>query len=361
MQPDSHTPTQGPTLHSSTRASTPASARHLDVSVVVIGRNEGQRLVDCLRSVHAADWADLRHELIYVDSGSTDGSPAQAAALGAHVIRVQPLRPSAALGRNAGWRAARAPVVLFLDGDTLLNPRFVSTALQVLQANPERAAVWGHRRERHPEHSVFNRVLDLDWVYPAGDSDFCGGDALFSRAALAEVGGFNDTLIAGEEPELCARLRQRGWRIRHIDHPMTLHDLAMTRWQQYWLRAERAGHAYAEVSHRLAHTATPLWTKENKRNRLHSLALLLFIFVFALSMVLGAWWASAALVGLALAGVGRTAWRARWKGGSPLTLWLYAVHAHAQQIPISWGQLQWAKACRQGSARALIDYKGVAK
>jgi cellulose synthase/poly-beta-1,6-N-acetylglucosamine synthase-like glycosyltransferase len=337
--------------------SDPTPAGTVDVSVVVIGRNEGTRLIDCLRSVHAAQWTDLRYELIYVDSGSSDGSADHAAALGAHVICVQPVRPSAALGRNAGWRTAKAPLVLFLDGDTLLHPEFVNAAVQALRDHPERAAIWGHRRERYPMHSVFNRVLDLDWVYPAGDTAFCGGDALFSRSALAEVGGFNDSLIAGEEPELCARLRQRGWRIWHIDHPMTLHDLAITHWRQYWLRAERAGHAYAEVSHSLANTPTPLWNKENSRHRLHALALLLFILICCIAVFIQAFAAAGVLAGLALTGLARTAWRARWKGGSAMTLCLYALHAHAQQLPIGWGQLQWARTRRLGRARALIEYK----
>jgi len=335
----------------------PKPASPADVSVVVIGRNEGQRLLDCLASVRAAHWGPLRHELIYVDSGSTDGSAQAAASFGARVITVKPLRPSAALGRNAGWRAAGAPWVLFLDGDTLLNPDFVSAALEALRDHPERAAVWGHRRERYPEHSVFNRVLDLDWVYPAGDTAFCGGDALFRCSALAETGGFNDQLIAGEEPELCARLRQRGWRIWHIDHPMTLHDLAITRWRQYWLRAERAGHAYAEVSHRLAHTSTPLWKHENSRHRFHALALLLFFIVLLSLLATHAFTAAGLWTGLAIIGWARTAWRARWKGGSALTLGLYALHAHAQQIPIGWGQLQWARAHRKGVSRDLIEYK----
>lgn len=335
----------------------PEVPNYVDISVVVIGRNEGKRLTECLLSVQAAHWTGLRYELIYVDSASTDGSPELAAALGATVIRVQPLRPSAAIGRNAGWRAARAPAVLFLDGDTLLSADFVGIALTALKASPRRAVVWGHRRERHPQHSIFNRVLDLDWVYAPGDTAFCGGDALFNRAALEQMNGFNDGLIAGEEPELCARLRQQGWQIWHIDQPMTLHDLAMTRWQQYWLRAERAGHAYAEVSHQLANTSTPLWTKENRRLRFHLLALLLFISIFIPVVILGMLGPAAALSALALAGLARTAWRARWKGGSPLTLWLYAVHAHLQHIPIGWGQWQWARAHRRGQRRALIDYK----
>ena len=98
----------------------------------------------------------------------------------------------------------------------------------------------------HPEHSLYNRVLDLDWIYAPGDTDYCGGDVLMRRCALEQVDGFDPTLIAGEEPELCRRLRHCGYRILHIDSPMTGHDLNITRFSQYWRRALRAGHAYAK-------------------------------------------------------------------------------------------------------------------
>lgn len=348
MNAPAHNPT--PTAHATPIPPT-------DVAVVVIGRNEGQRLVDCLASVNAADWGDLRHELIYVDSNSTDTSCERARQAGARVIEVKPLRPTAAVGRNAGWRATAATQVLFLDGDTLLHPDFVAVARAALASSSQRAAVWGHRREHQTQASVYNRVLDLDWIYPPGETEFCGGDALFVRSALAQVGGFNETLIAGEEPELCARLRQAGWRIQHIDAPMTLHDLAMTRWRQYWLRAERAGHAYAEVSHRLANTSTPLWMNEKHRNRLHSLVLLLYFAFVVLALLMQ----QGPAVWLALAAGGavvvRSAWRARWKSDQAGTLLLYALHSHFQQLPIFWGQVRWLWAQRKGQARELIDYK----
>ncbi len=153
------------------------------LSVVVIGRNEGERLARCLESVRAMTDPGGPVELIYVDSASTDGSPERAAALGATVMTVRPERPSAALGRNAGWRVAQAPLVLFLDGDTILHPRFVADSLPEFQ-NPPVTVVWGHRREIHPEASLYNRVLDLDWIYPPGPSEFCGGDALMRREPL---------------------------------------------------------------------------------------------------------------------------------------------------------------------------------
>lgn len=328
-----------------------------ELSIVVIGRNEGHRLVDCLVSISRANLGGLSHEVIYVDSNSTDGSPAQAAALGAQVIAVQPARPCAAVGRNAGWRAARGQLILFLDGDTLLDPDFIPAALAELRANPRHAVVWGHRRERHTQASLYNRVLDLDWVYPPGDSDFCGGDALFTRAALEISGGYDETLIAGEEPELCARLRRLDYRIRHIDVPMTLHDLAMTRFSQYWKRAERAGHAYAEVADRLRDSATPLWSADVRRNLWHGGGLLAAGALAMSLALLQFWWALLTLLLIAGLIILRSAWRARWKSNSPLTLLLYASHSYFQQLPILWGQLRWRFEHKRGIARPLIDYK----
>src|SRR5580693_8622059 len=173
------------------------------LSIVVIGRNEGQRLTRCLQSAGFARGADGGAELIYVDSASTDESPQTAANCGAQVVVLRGGIQTAARARNAGWERASAPYILFLDGDTILNPHFLQTACKVLESDPSIAAVWGHRRELHPEHSIYNRVLDLDWIYPAGDTDFCGGDVLMRRSVLVEVAGYDPGLPAGEEPELC--------------------------------------------------------------------------------------------------------------------------------------------------------------
>lgn len=328
------------------------------LSIVVIGRNEGERLRRCLLSILSASTGGHSAELIYVDSASTDGSPELAARLGAEVIAINPQRPSAALGRNAGWARARGEYVLFLDGDTVLERDFLPAALASLEADPQIAAVWGHRRELATRDSWYNRVLDLDWIYPPGDSEFCGGDALFRREALLASGGFNPALIAGEEPELCARLRARGYRIVHIDQAMTGHDLAMTRFSQYWRRAERAGHAYADVARRLAHSPTPLWRRECRRNLVHAglLVLALPLLAALISFTPAAVWLAALVVGALL--LLRTAWRARWKHSDGRTLLGYALHSHLQQLPIAWGQLRWHLDQRLGQRRGLIEYKG---
>lgn len=326
------------------------------LAVVIIGRNEGERLVRCLESVRTMADPGGPVEVIYVDSASTDGSPQRAAALGAQVLTVRPERPSAALGRNAGWRAAQAPFVLFLDGDTILHPRFVVEALPELQDSTI-AVVWGHRREIHPEASWYNRALDLDWIYPPGITEFCGGDAIMRRAALSEVDGFDAGLIAGEEPELCQRLRARGYRILHVDRPMTGHDLAMTQWRQYWRRAVRAGHAYAEMAARFRGTATPLWQVDARRNLIRGGILLLSLLLaiggalcgsLAIPLLVAAGWLALAL---------RTAIKVGWKSRDPWTRFLYGLHSHLQQIPILVGQMGYHWDRWRGQRRGLIEYK----
>jgi glycosyltransferase involved in cell wall biosynthesis len=324
------------------------------VGVVIIGRNEGKRLRLCAASV-----AGIAAHVVYVDSGSTDGSPAAAAEFGAEVIVLKTARPTAALGRNAGWERARSKFILFLDGDTIVHPDFPRHALDALSSDPRIAAVWGHRREIRPHESIYNRILDLDWMYPAGDSEFCGGDVVMRREALAAVGGYDGNLIAGEEPELCRRMRAIGYSILHIDQPMTGHDLQMKHFHQYWKRALRAGHAYAEVSARFRGTTDPFWQSERKRNlRRGGFWLLSFlaaiISVFLLRSIVPAMLWIALLLLLSI----RSAWNARWKSSNLGTLLLYGIHSQLQQVPIFIGQLQFDLDRSRGKQRKLIEYKG---
>ena len=218
-----------------------------DIAAVVIGRNEGARLIACLDSL-----AGRVARVIYVDSGSTDGSRDAAAARGAEVVALDMARPfTAARARNAGiarltGTGTPPALVQFLDGDCSLQPGWLETASAFLDANPAVAVACGRRRERHPEASVYNRLIDAEWDTPVGRARSCGGDALMRAAALQEVGGFDPGLIAGEEPELCVRLRAKGWEVWRLDAEMTLHDAALTRFGQWWQRTRRGGHAFAE-------------------------------------------------------------------------------------------------------------------
>jgi GT2 family glycosyltransferase len=219
----------------------------IDVGVVAIGRNEGDRLRRCLESVlaHCAT-------TVYVDSGSTDDSRALARSLGAEVVELDLSAPfTAARARNAGFDRLLqlnpdVSFVQFVDGDCEIVAGWLSRAKNDLESRPDVAVVCGRRRERYPEQSVYNRLADLEWDTPIGESKACGGDAMFRAEPLRRVGGYDPRLIAGEEPELCVRLRREGWKVLRIDAEMTLHDLAMTRFSQWWRRSVRTGHAYAE-------------------------------------------------------------------------------------------------------------------
>jgi cellulose synthase/poly-beta-1,6-N-acetylglucosamine synthase-like glycosyltransferase len=327
------------------------------LSVVVIGRNEGLRLARCLESIQAMRFNGAV-EIIYVDSNSTDGSASRAKFLGARAISVQPDRPSAALGRNAGWRVATAPFVLFLDGDTILARDFVEEAMKAF-ADPKVAVVFGDRREINTKASFYNRALDLDWISPAGLSDYCGGDAVMRRAVLEEVKGYDEGLIAGEEPEMCARMRGRGYSVLHIDAPMTGHDLAITHFSQYWKRAFRTGHAYAEVSRHLHGSATPHWEQESKANfKRGSFLLLLSLLTLMAALVFHSFIPFLLIAAFFSALVIRTAVKVGWKSDSWITRLLYGLHSHFQQIPILFGQLSHWRDRSTGVQRKLIEYKG---
>jgi len=217
------------------------------IAVIAIGRNEGARLAACLDSIPGGVAA-----VVYVDSGSTDGSLAKARAAGARLVELDPARPfTAARARNEGKAALVAAGIApdylqFVDGDCMLVPGWLETAVEFLDANPQAAVVCGRRRERFPEASVYNRLCDREWDTPVGKTRACGGDALMRREAFEAAGGFRDDLIAGEEPELCVRLRAADWEVWRIEAEMTLHDAAMTRFSQWWQRARRGGFAAAE-------------------------------------------------------------------------------------------------------------------
>jgi cellulose synthase/poly-beta-1,6-N-acetylglucosamine synthase-like glycosyltransferase len=327
------------------------------LSVVVIGRNEGARLQRCLESIEQMRPLQGSVEVIYVDSGSTDGSPELAKQFKVKVKKLNSTNPCAAAGRNTGWRTAKAPIVFFLDGDTILEPAFVASCIEEFR-DPRVAVVFGNRREIAPQSSIYNRVLDLEWTPRTGAVEFCGGDSLIRREVLERVGGFDERLIAGEEPEMCRRIRALGYTILHVDRAMTGHDLAMTRFSQYWRRAVRTGYAYAEVSARFRNSDLPLWNREARHNLAHGAGLLVMavgVPLISLAMRSTVPVAAAAAVLAALAT--RTAIRARSKTNNRVALLLYGLHSQLVHMPLLFGQLKYRRDRFWGRTGKLIEYK----
>ena len=341
------------------------------LAVVIIGRNEGQRLRACLQSVQSLRLPEnIRHAVtLYVDSNSTDDSLALARSFGAHTIALATGPWTAARGRNTGWRAALDlhPVdwILFLDGDTTLDPDFLSAAFAAAIPDPRLAAVYGLRTESNPRQSIYTQVLALDWLLDPHQHAHFGGDVLIRVAALQATGGYDDSLIAGEDPELSHRMRTLGWRHLQLDQLMTTHDLAIRRFVQYWARLLRSGYAYADVAERFRHTPERFWFGDSRRNLLRgSFWLLSFVaaLVAALVYALDHHSARAALaiilwLALFAAVCLRSAWRYRRRSASLVTLFLYGIHSQFQQIPLLLGQLTWFADRLLARRRALIGYK----
>jgi len=168
------------------------------------------------------------------------------------VVSLDMDRPfTAARARNAGFRKLRTVApglanVLFVDGDCEVAATWPAAALTFLEQHARVVAVCGRRRERYPERSIYNRLCDIEWDTPIGEVRSCGGDVMIRAGALEAAAGYRDDMIAGEEPELCVRLRQAGGSIWRMPDEMTLHDAGILRISQWWKRAERGGHAFAE-------------------------------------------------------------------------------------------------------------------
>jgi glycosyltransferase involved in cell wall biosynthesis len=328
------------------------------LGVVVIGRNEGERLRICLRSVLAVlDAGPL--QVVYVDSGSTDDSVAFAISVGVAVVSLDMTQPfTAARARNQGFQhlltlATGLRYVQFVDGDCEVVADWMPKALAYLDAHTEVVAVCGRRRERFPERSVYNQLCDQEWDTPVGEAQACGGDVMMRVTALQQVGGYRDDLIAGEEPELCVRLRQAGGIIWRLPLEMTRHDAAMLRWSQWWKRAVRAGFAFAQGA--AIHGAGPErhWVRESRSAWFWGLGLPLVLLIFTvLSFWLGPW-----LVGLWLIyplQVARLSWRAT---GSPAARRTQALFLVLGKFAEAVGQLKFLAQRLAGRRASLIEYK----
>lgn len=326
------------------------------VSVVVIGRNEGARLLRCVESVRqmVPPPGGGLIELIYVDCASTDGSAERAAALGARVVRVRREQASMASARNAGWRTAMGPFVLFIHGNRILDPRFVAGSLPAFE-DPRVAVVWGCRREKDPGRSLCDRVLDFNDFCATGLSEFCGGEALVRATVLEMVGGYDDTMSAGEQWETCRRILAQGYRILRVDRVMTVGDTGTGGWWRYWRRAVYAGYGWAEVAERRHDVGDRSWDRKLRRNRLHATALIGVPAVgTALSLAVGGWAPMAAAAFVLAAAVGHTAMMAGWNAADFRTRLLYGLHLNLQQVPLLVGQIEyyWNRGAR---GRRLVE------
>ena len=321
------------------------------VGVVIIGRNEGERLVRCFASLTAQ-----LSQLVYVDSGSSDESVNAALNASASVVALDMTVPfTAARARNEGFSRLRkvypqAEYVQFVDGDCEVSSAWIPSAVKFLDAHPGVAAVCGRRRERFPENSVYNMLCDMEWDTPIGEAKACGGDALMRVDAFESVQGFRPDLIAGEEPELCVRLRATGWKIWRLDQEMTLHDAAISRFGQWWKRSRRCGYAYAEGAH--LHGRPPERHRVNESRRVWIWGL--GIPVIAVGLVLAIGTSGLTILFVYPLQILRLALRGSF---SSKKNWWHALFLMLGKFPEAVGQLHYFYNRVTGNAAHLIEYK----
>jgi GT2 family glycosyltransferase len=294
-----------------------------------------------------------------VDSGSTDGSVALARAFGAEVVELDRAQPfTAARARNEGLaRATRlhpgVELVQFVDGDCELVPGWLERGSRELTGDPRLAVAIGRVRERDRERSVYNLLCDLEWSGPVGEVQSCGGNAMMRIAALAEVGGFDARLIAGEEPELSLRLRRAGWTLVRFDADMVLHDAAMTSFAQWWRRALRAGWAFAEGARLHGGSPERHWVREN-------LSILFWGVLLPGAALVLAWptrGASLLLFGAHAALGARIANRSIRAGLPRREARIQALFMVLGKLPQGIGQLQFRLLRLLGRRRSAVDWR----
>ena len=325
------------------------------LGIVIIGRNEGERLRRCLASVVGCEFA-----VVYVDSGSTDGSVKLARAMGVEVVELDMSHVfTAARARNAGFARLEQvdpaiKLVQFIDGDCEVVQGWLDRARCILDERPDVAVVFGRRRELYPDQTIYNRLADLEWNLPIGQVKACGGDAMIRVEAFRRVNGYNASIIAAEDDELCLRIRREGWIVLRIDADMTLHDMAMTRFRQWWMRSVRCGHAYAEGSARYGGAPEYHFVRENRSA--------LFWGLLVPSLALGMAWPTHGVSLVLLGGYAVLFWRTqryyrakrRWPARDA---WLYAAFCLVAKLPHVIGIAKyWSRRIRRVPSR-IIEYR----
>ncbi|HWE03518.1 MAG TPA: glycosyltransferase family 2 protein [Tepidisphaeraceae bacterium] len=348
-----------------------------NIGIIAIGRNEGERLRRCLASAVGRGMP-----VVYVDSASTDGSPLLAREIGCEVVDLDMSLPfSAARARNEGFSrlmriAPRADYIQFVDGDCEIVAGWIDAAKLTLDSRPDVAVVCGRRRERFPERSIYNGLADIEWNTTVGEVKSCGGDAMMRVAAFQQVEGFNSSIVAGEEPELCQRFRAAGWKILRIDAEMTLHDSAMLHFRQWWKRSIRTGYGALDVATRFG--GQGLFMKHLKSARRWAVTWLwtaIGVVVLALLNACllagdfragrGVLWvslkfllAAAALILMILPlQMARTAWRIRRRARSWPDAAAYGTLTFVGMWASMIGQRQYLRDRAAGRLARMIDYK----
>ncbi|WP_288356586.1 glycosyltransferase family A protein [uncultured Cycloclasticus sp.] len=219
--------------------------KNKEVGVVIIGRNEGERLILCLESVLNAGVP-----CVYVDSQSKDNSVAEAESRKVTTVVLDDSSPiNASRARNTGFDLLVAnnsdlEFVHFIDADCELDENWLGHAVSKLKSSKEVAIICGRLHEKYKFKNIYTRLCDIDWYIRPGNIRACGGIFTVKRTVFSKMNGFDETLIAGADPELCYRVCGANYKIFCLPFDMGTHDCNMENFSEYWKRSVKTGYAY---------------------------------------------------------------------------------------------------------------------
>lgn len=196
------------------------------ISVVVIGRNEQSRIGACMQSIKDAMGVML-HEIVYVDSRSTDDSLVIARRWGARCYTLDDPRTTAGLGRRIGTQEAQGEYLLFLDADMQLCKGFLEAAMLAMAKDGYDGAC-GIRDDIYLKDGL--EIAHVPNYFHCTSERIVpefGGALFIKKDALLAAGGWSADTIACEESELHARLLTQKCRIIELPVPMILHTDAV--------------------------------------------------------------------------------------------------------------------------------------
>lgn len=207
------------------------------IAFVIPVRNDAARLRTCLDGLRRAADGTL-HDVLVLDHGSDDPSPAVARAAGARVVTRH--GGNVAALRNFGARATSASLIAFIDADNEVGAGWLPAALSCL-ATPT-VGMAGAPYEAPPHGTWVQRTYDALRRHPRdeGPTDWLGaGNMVVRREAFEAAGGFDETLETCEDVDLCARMAAGGWQVRVVPGMRSVHHgdpacLAHVFWGELW-------------------------------------------------------------------------------------------------------------------------------
>ncbi|HTY21532.1 MAG TPA: glycosyltransferase [Desulfomonilaceae bacterium] len=191
------------------------------VSVIVPVYNCRETILKCLNSLVALEHPSF--EVIIVDDGSTDGT-AEICEAFSQIRLIKLSRGGPSRARNTGISQAQGELIAFTDGDCVVDKRWL-TELESAFDGPEIVGVGGDQRSPDDETMMGSRIQEFlkqigfmtGYIKTASimqeteHNPSC--NAMYRKAVLEEVGGFDEALFPGEDVELDLKLRRRGWRL----------------------------------------------------------------------------------------------------------------------------------------------------